>query len=114
MTTAKRAIRHAAVILAVTSALTLARAEDRCAEASTRANTWAPPHHYIVQSASSPEAQRDVIGVGATVRTELPIIHGVIADLNDRQAAQLRQMPHAHVFLDRAAAIGRNESSLRE
>ena len=100
MTTRKQAFRSAAVILAVTSALTMAQAADHGSDAGTRANTWANTNPYIVQSASTPEARKDVAHVGAKVRQDLPIIHGVIADLDEEQAAQLRLIPDAHVFKD--------------
>src|SRR3569833_2244707 len=89
------------VLLAVLSVLTIARAEDG-GQASTRVNTWSPTHPYIIQSRSTFEAAKGVTQVGAKVRQDLPIIHGVVADLSARQAAQIRSHPDAHDFADRA------------
>jgi subtilisin family serine protease len=93
---------NAGVVLAVVSALTVAKGGDRASDASTHANTWAPTHTYIVQSRTSLEAHNDAVGVGAKVLQDLPIIHGVTAELSDRQVAQIRSIPETRVFQDRA------------
>jgi hypothetical protein len=88
-------------LAALVCALSVVRADTTQAGATTYGYTWGVVHRYIVQSSSAAWARQDVMRIGGVVRQDLPIIHGVAADLSNSQAEKLRALRNVRVFEDR-------------
>jgi serine protease AprX len=90
------------LLLVLASTVSMAGTETPQLGTAPHANPWAQTHRYIVQASTALLARQNVVIVGGAVSRDLPIINGVAADLNAKQADRLGATAGLHLFLDRS------------